>query len=45
MRALRIARHAEDALIVVIFCDGGDKYLSERFWEEPAEGSIVGGTN
>ena len=43
--ALRVARHADDALIVVIFCDGGDKYLSERFWEEPAEGSIVGGTN
>jgi cysteine synthase B len=43
--ALRVARHAEDAVIVVIFCDGGDKYLSERFWEEPAEGSIIGGTN
>jgi cysteine synthase len=43
--ALRVARLTEDAIIVVIFCDGGDKYLSERFWEEPAEGSIVGGTN
>ncbi len=43
--ALRVAQLAEDALIVVIFCDGGDKYLSERFWEEPAEGSIVGGVN
>ena len=43
--ALRVARLAEDAIIVVIFCDGGDKYLSERFWEEPAEGSIVGGVN
>jgi S-sulfo-L-cysteine synthase (O-acetyl-L-serine-dependent) len=43
--ALRVARHAEDAKIVVIFCDGGEKYLSERFWEEPAEGSTVGGTN
>jgi cysteine synthase B len=22
------------AVIVVIFCDGGEKYLSERFWDE-----------
>ena len=29
----------------MIFCDGGEKYLSERFWEEPAEGSFVGGVN
>lgn len=43
--ALRVARHTEDAVMVVIFCDGGEKYLSERFWEEPAEGSIVGGVN
>jgi cysteine synthase B len=43
--ALRVARATRDALIVVIFCDGGEKYLSERFWEEPAEGSIVGGVN
>jgi S-sulfo-L-cysteine synthase (O-acetyl-L-serine-dependent) len=43
--ALRVARNAEDALIVVVFCDGGEKYLSERFWEEPAEGSIIGGVN
>lgn len=43
--ALRVAARASNAIIVVIFCDGGDKYLSERFWEEPAEGSIVGGVN
>jgi cysteine synthase B len=43
--ALRVARETTDAVIVVIFCDGGEKYLSERFWEEPAEGSIVGGVN
>jgi cysteine synthase B len=43
--ALRVARNAEDAIVVVIFCDGGEKYLSERFWEEPAEGSIIGGVN
>ena len=43
--ALRVARRSADAVVVVIFCDGGDKYLSERFWEEPPEGSIVGGVN
>lgn len=43
--ALRIARDTSDAVIVVIFSDGGEKYLSERFWEEPAEGSVVGGVN
>ena len=24
----------QDAVIVVVFCDGGEKYLSERFWDE-----------
>jgi cysteine synthase B len=24
----------QPAVIVVIFCDGGEKYLSERFWDE-----------
>lgn len=43
--ALSVARRAGGAVVVVIFCDGGEKYLSERFWEEPAEGSIVGGVN
>jgi cysteine synthase B len=32
--ALRVARDLSDAVIVVVFCDGGEKYLSERFWEE-----------
>ena len=32
-------------VVVMIFCDGGEKYLSERFWEEPPEGSFVGGVN
>ena len=36
--ALRVARRASDAVIVVVFCDGGEKYLSERFWDESAEG-------
>jgi len=32
--ALHVARQTSDAVIVTIFCDGGDKYLSERFWDE-----------
>src|SRR5678816_2726202 len=32
--ALRVARDASDAVIVAIFPDGGEKYLSERFWGE-----------
>jgi S-sulfo-L-cysteine synthase (O-acetyl-L-serine-dependent) len=33
--ALRVARRTSDAVVVVVFCDGGEKYLSERFWDEP----------
>jgi cysteine synthase B len=32
--ALRVARRTADAMIVVVFCDGGEKYLSERLWDE-----------
>jgi cysteine synthase B len=36
--ALRLAREmhqrGETGVIVTIFCDGADKYLSEHFWEE-----------
>lgn len=32
--ALQVARGTYDAVVVVVFCDGGDKYLSERFWDE-----------
>ncbi len=34
---LQLARQIkknENAVLVTIFCDSGDKYLSERFWEE-----------
>ncbi len=31
--SLRIAREIRDGVIVTIFPDGGDKYLSERFWD------------
>ena len=33
------------AVVVVVFCDGGERYLSERFWEDPPEGAVIGGTN
>lgn len=41
--ALQIAR--PKAVMVVVFSDGGERYLSERFWENPPEGVLVGGTN
>ena len=41
--ALKVARR--DSVVVVVFCDGGERYLSERFWENPPEGASVCGTN
>jgi cysteine synthase B len=41
--ALKVVQ--ERAVVVVVFCDGGERYLSERFWENPPEGALVGGTN
>ena len=35
--ALRVARGTSDAVVVVVFCDGGEKYLSERLWDETEE--------
>jgi cysteine synthase B len=35
--ALDVARRTENAVVVVIFCDGGEKYLSERFWDDPGQ--------
>jgi S-sulfo-L-cysteine synthase (O-acetyl-L-serine-dependent) len=36
--AMKLAREAaargEEASIVTVFCDGADKYLSDRFWDE-----------
>jgi cysteine synthase B len=34
--AVRVAETLSEGLVVTIFCDGGDRYLSERFWDEPA---------
>jgi cysteine synthase B len=43
--ALQVAEseHAanRDATIVTILCDSADKYLSERFWTEPADGDAI----
>lgn len=32
--ALQIAAQIEEGVIVTILCDGGGKYLSEKFWDE-----------
>ena len=32
--ALQVAARMEHGVVVTIFCDGADKYLSEKFWEE-----------
>jgi cysteine synthase B len=32
--ALQVARDLEEGVVVTIFPDGGDKYLSEAFWED-----------
>src|SRR5712691_8849289 len=37
--ALNVARRSPDSVIVVIFPDGGEKYLSERFWDEAPDQS------
>ena len=33
--ALKIAKTARNAVIVTIFPDSADKYMSERFWNSP----------
>jgi len=32
--ALELAAEIEEGVIVTVLCDGADKYLTERFWEE-----------
>ena len=34
LQVARKLRSSESAVFVTILCDSGDKYLSERFWEE-----------
>ncbi len=33
--AEELAREGRAGAIVTILCDGGEKYLSERFWDDP----------
>ena len=33
--ALKVARRVREGVIVTVFCDSADKYLSESFWDEP----------
>ena len=33
--ALEIAANLQHGTLVTVLCDGADKYLSDRFWEEP----------
>jgi cysteine synthase len=35
--ALKIAAKIDSGVIVTVFPDGGDKYLSERFWEQDGD--------
>jgi cysteine synthase B len=32
--AMKVAREITEGVVVTILCDGADKYLSERFWDE-----------
>lgn len=32
--ALKVAARLQRGVVVTVLCDGGDKYLSEQFWEE-----------
>jgi cysteine synthase B len=33
--ALKVARQARNAVVVTVFPDSADKYMSERFWNAP----------
>jgi cysteine synthase B len=37
--ALAVSKDLTDAVVVTIFCDGGEKYLSERFWDASTDES------
>ena len=37
--AIAVGRNTSGAVIVTIFCDGGEKYLSEHFWDASPEES------
>ncbi|MEP6755593.1 MAG: cysteine synthase family protein [Chthonomonadales bacterium] len=35
--SLKVAEELTEGVIVTIFCDNGDRYLSERFWREESD--------
>jgi cysteine synthase B len=32
--ALKVAQTLREGVVVTVFCDGADKYLSDKFWNE-----------
>jgi S-sulfo-L-cysteine synthase (O-acetyl-L-serine-dependent) len=42
--ALQLAREAGSGVFVIIFCDGGERYLSEHFWDADAALTPAGAT-
>jgi len=39
--ALQVANELDEGVIVTIFCDNGDRYLSERFWEDDSGDPVI----
>lgn len=39
--ALGVADELDEGVVVTIFCDNGDRYLSERFWEEESGDPVI----
>ena len=32
--SVKVASRLREGVVVTIFCDGGEKYLTQRFWDE-----------
>lgn len=43
LREFKVTR--PNSVVVVVFCDGGERYRSERFWENHPKGASNCGTN
>ncbi len=39
--ALDVASELDEGVVVTIFCDNGDRYLSERFWTEDSGDPVI----
>ena len=39
--ALDVANELDEGVVVTIFCDNGDRYLSERFWSEETGDPVI----